>query len=178
MPDDYHMITIQYLPSIPETITVTLNFLHKRPFVKIILLMAKICCFLMCIAYILKTITHTLCLHDMLVLIFVLFWLFGYRSFNALLLRRILVKNKIDQKEQIFHINKDKIWGTNANGAAIQQLWKHMKYIYQHNDGYVIPSIGKANAGKFIWLPKRGFPNQQLENQFLEILGSYKISIK
>ena len=172
------MITVKYLPNIHETINVTMDFLNRRPVVKIMLILTKVCCFLMCIAYILKATINTLKFHDMLVLLFALTWLFGYRFLNALILKKVLIKNKTDKFNHTFHINKDKLWGTNNNTFPIQQQWKQVKYIYKNHNGYIIPAIGSANAGKFVWLPKRGFDNTDAENNFLEILQQHKILVK
>jgi hypothetical protein len=115
----------------------------------------------------------------MLALFFALTWLFGYRPLNAIILKKILLKNKIDKLQHIFYINKDKLWSINKNNnTPMQQYWKQVKYIHKNQNGYIIPAIGPTNAGKFIWLPKRGFHNVEEENHFLAILEQHKIIIK
>jgi hypothetical protein len=173
------MITIEYCPKISETINATLDFISKRPLVKVFLTLTKFCCFLMCIACLLKVIFNALSIYDILVFLFVLTWLFGHRYINYFFLRKILTKNKIDKFHYILYINQDKLWGINKyNNITIQQPWKQIKYIYKNNDGYIIPEIGAINAGRFTWLPKRGFTNVEAEEKFLNILHQRHIAIK
>jgi hypothetical protein len=172
------MIIVEYQPNIPEITNATLNFLERRPIIKVIILLMKICCVIMSAAYILKAIMNTITIHDMLVLLFALTWLFGYRVLNGFILKKILGRQNITKAINKFHINKYKLWWQATNKQPMQQEWKYVTYIYQNPNGYIVPLIGAANAGKFIWLPKRGFAEPAAENKFLELIKQLKIIIK
>lgn len=173
------MIIVEYQPNVIETTKATLDFLDRRPIVKIIILLMKSCCFIMSVAYLLKAVTSTLNIHDMLILLFALIWLFGHRTLNYIILKRALTKQKINLTTNKFHLSKHKLWWLNIhNHQPMQQAWNQIKYIYRNQDGYIIPSIGTANAGKFIWLPKRGFNEPAAEQKFLKLLEQLNIKIK
>jgi hypothetical protein len=173
------MITVEYQPNVNEMTKATLDFLECRPLIKTMTLLMKICCFIMGVAYILKATANILNLHDMLVILFVLTWLFGQRSINNFILKRNLTRKKIHQTTNKFYLHQHKIlWQTTTDNKQTEQRWKQIKYIYQNKDGYIIPAIGAKNAGKFIWLPKRGFNNLRAENDFLDLLKQLGIIIK
>ncbi len=58
----------------------------------------------------------------------------------------------------------------------ITQYWKHIKKIYAHEDGYIVPFTGFKNSGKFAWLPRYAF-TQKHEQEFLEALQNKHIKI-
>lgn len=173
------MITVEYKTNIVETTNATLDFLSRRPIMRILILLMRFCCITVGIAYIIKSTTGSLTIHDTLVVVFAMLWLFGQRSINSSLLKRKLKLQKINDVQNRFQLSQHKLcWQASNNSQQIQQPWRQVKYIYQNKDGYIIPSPGMANTGKFVWLPKRGFATEKSEQDFLQLMQNLKIVLK
>ena len=173
------MTIVEYQNNIAETTNATLDFLNQRPALRTTIFLLRLCCVFMVIAFILKAAAHNLTVYDLLVVVFAFVWLFWQRSFNAMVLRRVLTRKKINLLQSKYNITAHKLWWQNRNNKQpMQQTWKQVKYIYQNKDGYIIPSPGIANSGKFVWLPKRGFVDSAAEQRFLELMQAFKIKIK
>lgn len=171
-------IIVTYTTEIAETVNATLDFINNRPLVKFTVIAAKICCSIMIIAYLLKAIYNILTIHDMLVLLFAITWLFAYRRLNTILLQKILTKRNSLTSTKQYQLTSTKISEICKQQTINHHPWKSIKFIYQNNDGYLIPITGSANAGKFIWLPNRGFSSTQAKTNFLTLLQHHNIRIK
>ncbi len=172
------MITITYAPDIKELTKVTLDFIEKRPMLRIGLWLLHIISILLCIAFISKAITNTATISDTFFVLCALIWLFFRRKINECFLRYALKKAGIAKNDITYHASKLKISCNQHLHKTKQLSWHSVKKIYQHKLGYVIPLSGITRGGKFFWLPCRGFASKEDEQDFLQLLAKQKLKIK
>ena len=115
------MTIVEYQNNIAETTNATLDFLNQRPALRTTIFLLRLCCVFMVIAFILKAAAHNLTVYDLLVVVFAFVWLFWQRSFNAMVLRRVLTRKKINLLQSKYNITAHKLEASNIHLS--KQRW-------------------------------------------------------
>lgn len=172
------MINIQYNVAQQESANATMDFLSNRPFLAILFLCMQISCVLLCIGFALTVYNKSTTPQDISALILALIWLFYYKSINRWIIKNSLKKAKFDGVKTKLSIDDKSIFYRIQTNEPINIEWKKLKYVLKNKDGYIIPLTGITYAGKFLWIPIRGFENPSMEQEFLDLVSKFKLKLR
>lgn len=169
------MINVNYQPLHMEIVQATLDFFVNRPMMRMLLRFMKAACLLLCIVFAIFLYTGNPQPKDYIFVAASIIWLFYYKRINRELIGMILKRRNLQGIPHNFNIDKQRIF---CRDQQTQIEWKRVKFVLKNAHGYIVPLTGFANAGKFLWLPKRGFANEQDEQGFVSILHSLSKKLK
>lgn len=172
------MINVEYTMQKQETVKATLDFLSNRPFLSIMFFCMKVSCIILCLGFAFSVYTKVARPEDFVAALFAVIWLFYYKAINRWVIGNTLKHRKFDLSAQKYTIDQKSIACMLQSKNPFNIEWKKIKYILQNKDGYIIPLTGFSNAGKFLWFPKRGFQNPNMEQEFIDIVQQLKLRIK
>jgi hypothetical protein len=151
------MIDIEYTATPQETSKVTLDFLSNRPIVSLMFNFMKVTCVLLIIGFSITVYTKSTRSQDAISVVTALLWLFYYKQINRWIIKSSLKNRKFTDNNCKIKIDDQSIM-CQIQGNRPQHIeWKKLKYALKNQGGYIIPLTGITNAGKFLWLPLRGF---------------------
>jgi hypothetical protein len=172
------MINVEYTITPKETVNATLDFLSNRPFVAIMFKVMQLSCIALCIAFAAAVYNKAAKPQDLATVIFALGWIFFYKHVNRWIIKGGLKRRKFETAKQQFKIDEKSIFCRWHINTPINIEWKKIKFLLKNKDGYIVPLTGFANAGKFLWLPSRGFESVNSEQSFLELVNKFNLKIK
>lgn len=173
------MINIEYTMTPQETVNTTMDFLTNRPFLSSMFLFMRISCLLFCIVFALSVFTTKSARpQDLATIVFAIAWLLYYKSINRWVIKKSLANRKFYNMGYKFKIDEKSIFCRLHSDNIINIEWKKIKHILKNKDGYIIPLTGMGNAGRFLWLPTRGFTDNSIEQDFINLTSKFKLKIK
>ena len=138
----------------------------------------KAACLLYFAAFAVKLYVKGAQTQDYISAVIAFFWLVYFRKINFWMIKHRLQSKKFNSPKNIVKIDHKSILCQLQANQPMHIEWKKLKYILRNKDGYIIPLTGISNAGKFMWLPYRCFANNNIEEEFLNIVSKCKLKIK
>lgn len=169
-------IRLNYSVDPKELARASVDFLDKRPFIKLLKISMNCCCILAIIALFLKMREGVADKQDFIFVMIVSTWMFMYKliSYGIILFVAKMSKNSV--KEVSYELDASKLQLQNKGKLLNKQSWKQLKKIYKNSSGYIVPFVGMTNGGKFAWLPKKSFAIDE-EEQFISHINKMGIKI-
>ncbi len=171
------MINISYTPANPEFAAATAAFLLQRPTLRLMLSVSRVACVMVIIGFSLCLYADAVTYKNVISTILAILWMLFYRKVLYAVINSVIRSRDVNKIPFDFNIDKKRIFCKNAKVSS-QVEWKTIKFIIDTYTGYIIPLTGVNNAGRFLWLPKRAFSDNNQEQDFLKILSSLNKSIK
>lgn len=171
------MININYQPINTEFAQATFDFLQNRPFMRFILFFMKLSCLLLCFGFAISLYYDAVRPQDYAIVLTALIWLCFYKNINQWVVKRSLKNRSMHNLPHDMNIDKQRIF-YKANNNSSHLEWKKIRFVLKNSQGYIVPLSGLTNAGKFLWLPLRGFSDPTAEQQFVQTLQELKLKIK
>lgn len=172
------MINVEYTITPQESANATLDFLINRPVMALIFKFMKYSCILLCIGFAITLYNKQARVQDFVSVMFAVLWIIFYRPVNRWVIKGSLGKHKFPNAKQLIKIDQKSILNKNPAGQPQHIDWKNVKFILQNKDGYIVPLTGFSNAGKFLWLPFRGFTEANMQEEFISLVNNLKLKIK
>lgn len=172
------MINVEYTIAPKESANATLDFLINRPLMSLIFKVMKYSCIILCIGFAMVLYTKQARVQDFVSVLFAAIWLIFYKPINRWVIKGSLNKRKFASDTHTIKIDEKSIFSKRSTGEPQNITWKNVKFILQNQDGYIVPLTGFNNAGKFLWLPFRGFTQASMQDDFVSLAGKLRLKIK
>lgn len=172
------MINIEYNITPQESANATLDFITNRPVMRFVFKFMQYSCIVLCIGFAISMYHKQARVQDFVAVLFAVIWLLFYKPINRWVVRGSLKAQKFSNASCTYKIDKKSIFCKIANAQPRHIDWKNVKFVLQNKDGFIVPLTGIANAGKFIWLPNRGFVQENMREEFINLIQELKLKLK
>jgi hypothetical protein len=172
------LINIEYTISPQESANATLDFLTNRPIMSFMFTFMKYSCVLLCAGFALTLYQKQTRPQDFMAVLFAIGWILFYKPINRWIIKSTLKGRKFAEAAHSFKIDQKSIFCKLPSGQPQHIEWKKVKFILQNKDGYIVPLTGITNAGKFLWLPFRGFKESTMQEDFVTLVQQLKLKFK
>lgn len=172
-----HMINISFIPTNLEFAEATAKFLLQRPTLRLLMSITRGASLLVIVGFALCFYADAVTAKNIISTSMAVIWLFFYKKINTAVVKKVIISRDLGKIPNNFKIDKNRIL-CKTQTTSSQIDWRNIKYVLSTYAGYIIPLTGIANAGRFLWLPKRAFTDNAQEQEFIKLLDKVKKPIK
>ncbi len=172
------MLEINYTMTAQETADATLDFLTNRATMAFMFAIMKYSCLMLCFVFAITAYNKAAQPQDIATVIFALIWIVFYKKINRWIVKSALRHRRFTEMHPKIKIDHKRMQCTGQATNPINIEWKSLRNILKTKNGYIVPLTGLRNAGRFIWLPFRGFNTPACEQEFVDLAQNFRIKIK